>query len=157
MPVVSQNDIRPDFICNNHHIILPKQFHRLFQLPSFPYSAARVMGRAEYRRVNGMLTQFFLHIRKIHPPYTAFILLKRTAYNIVTVILQTAGKSNISRGMEQYLVPFGTNHIQRAYHTAQYAVFITDTLFGQPLYAVPLFLPADNRLIIFFLRFKISI
>ena len=76
---------------------------------------------------------------------------------MISVVFQTHGKADISRGMKQYVVPFGTHHIQGADHTAQHAIFIADVLRLESGHTVALLLPPDNGSIIFFRWIKISI
>ena len=76
---------------------------------------------------------------------------------MISVVFQTHGKADISRGMKQYVVPFGTHHIQGADHTAQHAIFIADVLRLESGHAVALLLPSDNGSVIFFRWIKISV
>ena len=107
--------------------------------------------------MNRLFLQFFLHILKVHPPNAVFIPLQRAEYHIVAIIAETSGKSDICRGVKQYLVPLGAEYIQCTDYAAQHAVLISDAFPVQPLYAMPLLLPADDRIIIFLLRIKITI
>ena len=51
--------------------------------------------------------------------------------------------------MQQDRIPPGTKHIQRADHSAQHAVFITDMFFFQAAYAIPDLMPANDLFKIF--------
>ena len=86
MPVAEQDHVGPDLVRNDLYIIFPAQLRELKYLLPAPYSAAGVVGRAEYRRVNAAASDLLLHILKIHAPDTLRILFERRVDDIVTAV-----------------------------------------------------------------------
>ena len=149
MTAAGQDDIRPDLIRGDHHIVFSEEFHDLFQFSALPDTATWIVGGAEDGRMDIFFRKLSFHILKIHSPAARVVLYKRAQHDVIPVIFQGFGEPDVSRGVQQNLVAFGTKYIQGAEHTAEYAVFIADALLRQPLYAVACFLPSDDGIIIF--------
>lgn len=89
------------------------------------------MGRAENRRMDVLLPQQPLHILEVHPPDALFVRHQRTVDDLVAIVGQGIGESNVGGGMNQDLVPPGAEHLQRACHATQNAVLVADVLLSQ--------------------------
>ena len=148
VPGTVQDEIRPNFVGHHVDIVLAEQFHGPFQLPTLPHPAAGIVGRAEHRRVDAVFHDFFLHVLKIHAPHAVLIQDQRAVDDVVAVVGEAAGEADVSGRVEQHLVPLGTKHIQRGDHPAQHTVFVSNVPFGQPVHAVPVLVPADNRVVV---------
>ena len=149
MPVSEQGQVRPNFIGDHIDIIGPKNLHCLFQLPAFPHPPGGVVGGTEQRRVNMVFSDLPLHILIVHAPDAICVLLQRAEDEAETVALQLCGEASIGRGMDKYRLPFGTQYPQGAGNAAQHAIFITDSLTGQALYAVDFPLPPEDGVVVF--------
>ena len=75
--VLAQDDVRPDLVGDDEHIVLLVQRHGLLQLPALPHPAAGVVGAAEDGGVDVLFFQVLLHVGKVHPPHTLLILHER--------------------------------------------------------------------------------
>ena len=147
--VAEKKDVAPDFIGDNHHIMLAVQFHRLLHFPLFPNSAAGVVGRAENGSVDFVLQDFLLHVGKVHPPDTVSILDQRRMDETIAIAAQGLGEAQIGGGVNQNLVSPGAEHIQSRDDTAQNAVLVANVRFGQTGNTIVTFLPADDGIKVF--------
>ena len=112
--VIPEDDIRPDLIRNHLNLIFLIDLHGTLDLPALPHPAARIVRGTENRRMNVVLADFFLHILIIHAPHAILIQHKRTVHDLVPVIFQAEGKSDIGRRVHQHLISPRTEHIECA-------------------------------------------
>ena len=105
MFVCIQNNVRPDFIRNDKHIISFENIHGLFQLPALPHTPGRIVRRTRDSYMNLLLFDFSLHVLIVHAPDTVFILYKIAVNNVKAVVRQGSSKSNICWCMNQHLIP----------------------------------------------------
>ena len=75
---------------------------------------------------------------------------------MIAIVRQAVGKANVGRAVEQHVVPFGAQNVQRGDHAAQHAVFVADVFRLQAGNAVVALLPADNGIVIFRRGVKIA-
>ena len=78
-------------------------------------------------------------------------------YDVVTVILQCFGESDISRRMYQYRISLRTKGMECACHTAENTVFVTYMLLFKPGHVILPFLPLNNLVVIFLRCCKVTI
>ena len=154
--VAVQNDIRPDFVRNDKTVIGAVDFHRLFQLPALPHAAAGVVRAAEDRHMDVVRLDLGIHILKVHPPHTVFILDQWAVHNFIAVVFHTGGKADVGGAVQQHGIAGGSKASQSRDHAAQHTVFVPDALFGQAGYTVAGLVPADDGIIIFIGRTKIA-
>ena len=93
------NNIRPDFIRDNHYVMLFVDFHCLFNLPTFPNTTTWVMRRTEDCCMDLILYDLLFHIIKVHTPYAVFIFYQVAVDNVISIIGQAVCKTNVSRFM----------------------------------------------------------
>ncbi len=132
------------------------QFHNPLQFPALPNPAAGIVRRAEDCRVDMLLHDFSLHILKIHTPNAGLVLHQGRVDNVIAIIGQANGKADVGRRVNQNAVSFGAKYIQSRDYSAKNAVFIGDVLTGQTGHPIPLFMPADNGIIILVPRLEIA-
>ena len=97
MPVISQNNVRPDLIVDDDHFISPIDLQGIPDLFLCPYPSAWVMRITEDCDMDVILLYFAVHVLIIHPPYAALILFQRTQHDAVTGALNRAGEADIGR------------------------------------------------------------
>ena len=114
------------------------------------------LGGTENGGVDVIFHDLLFHVGKIHPPDTLLVLCQRRVDNVIAIVRQAVGKANVGRAVEQHVVPFGAQNVQRGDHAAQYAVFVADVFRLQAGDAVARFVPADDGIIIFIGRTKIA-
>ena len=103
-----------------------------------------------------IINDLFLHIGKVHSPYTLIINLQRAVNDIIAIILKGLGKSDISRAVDQDIVTLRTENIHGTYNSAKYSVFIADRIPCEPLYLVSCFMPLNDGIKILIGRRKIT-
>ena len=157
MPVPAEDDVRPDLVGHDHYIVLFVQLHGALQLPALPHAAAGVVGRAEHGGVDPVVHDLFFHVLKIHAPDIVFVFYQRAVDDVVAVVLQAVGKTDVGGGVQQDIVSAGAENVQRADNAAQHAVFIADALLCQAGDAVARFVPADDGSKIFLRGRKIAV
>ena len=156
MAKARHNDIRPDFIGNDLHIILFIKRYGFLKLGNFPHSPRGIMRRAENRSVDFFLLQLPFHILKVYPPNPLFITVQGTGNDGIAVIYKASCKSDIGRGMQKDLIPFRAENTQRGKKTPENPIFIGNVFRKETLYPVLRFLPVHNPFIIFLTRLKIA-
>ena len=144
-----QCQVRPDLIGDHHAVIRFIDFHGFLDLPFFPDTATGIVRAAENCHMDLICLQFCVHILIIHAPDVVFVETERTVNDLVAVACQASGKADVGRAVEQHVVPFGAQNVQRGDHAAQHAVFVADVFALQPGNAVMALLPADNGIVIF--------
>ena len=97
-----------------------------------------------------------IHILKVHPPHTVFILDQWAVHNFIAVVFHTGGKADVGGAVQQHGIAGGSKAGQSRDHAAQHTVFVPDALFGQAGYTVAGLVPADDGIIIFIGRTKIA-
>ena len=142
------NDIRPDLIGDDGHIVLPKQLHGLLQLPALPDAAAGVVRGTENRQVDVLVPELLFHIGVVHPPDALLVSLKLTVHGHTADVLQHVGKAHVGRGVEQQLFTRAAQHLDGCADAAEHAVFVADVLREKALCAVAALVPGDDALVI---------
>ena len=97
MPAASQNNVRPDLIVDDDHVISPIDLQGIPDLFRCPYPSAWIMRAAEDRNMDAILLYFAIHVIIVHPPHSALILFQRTQHDAVTGTLDRAGEADIGR------------------------------------------------------------
>ena len=154
--VFAEDDVRPDFIGDDIHLVLLEQLHGPLQLPRLPDPSAGVVGRTENRGVDVLFRNLPLHIRKVHAPYAVAVPHQRRVNHVVAIVGQALGKADIGGRVNQHTVPFGTKNVQRGEYPAQNSVFIGDIPPGQTGHPVACLVPADDGVIVLLPRLEIA-
>ena len=147
-----QDDVGPDLVGDNHHIIFPEDLHGFFDLPPFPHTAAGIVRTAEDGEMNMVFFDPALHVFVVHTPDSVFILHKGTQLGSPSVILQHMGEADVSGAVQQEFFTGSRESLHGGGHTAQHSVLVADVLPGQPFHAVSKPVPADDGIIIFLFR-----
>ena len=152
-----QNDIRPDFIRNDCHIVFCIKFHCFFNLPALPDTSGWIMRWAENSCMNFIFHDFFFHIFKIHAPDSFFIFFQVTVHNMISVVVERSRKTNVCRCMNKYVISLGAKYMKGTCNTTKNSVFITDMLFFKSCYMISRLMPSDDAVKIFISCLKISV
>ena len=88
VPVVRQNDIRPNFVGDHKHVVLFVQLHGLLNFPAFPHAAAGIVRGAENGGVDFPFHDLPFHVLKVHTPYALGVLNQGREDDAVAVVFQ---------------------------------------------------------------------
>jgi len=141
----AQDDVRPDLVRHDVHVVLPEDVHGTLKLPALPYAAAWVVGGAQDRRMDLPLLDLALHVLEVHAPDAVLVPDEGTMDDVVAVVLDASREPDVGGGVEQDVVTLRTEHIERRHHAAQHAVLVPYALLGQAENAVSGLVPPDDR------------
>ena len=99
-----EQDVRPDLVGDDVDVVLLEKRHCLFELPAFPYAAARVVRRAEDGGVDLVLHDAALHVLKVHAPDATLVKDKRTVDEVVAVSVADAREAHVGGGVYEHVV-----------------------------------------------------
>ena len=157
MLVAVEQDVGPDFVGDDGHIIGAVDFHRALDLPALPHTAAGVVGGAEDGRMDVVLLQQAVHVVKIHPPHAVFVPVQGAVDDAVAIGFQRAGKADVGGAVDQHGIAGGGQAAQGRHYAAQNTVFVADGLFGQVGHAVAVSLPVGDSLVVGVRRGKVAV
>ena len=83
-----------------------------------------------------------IHILKVHPPHTVFILDQWAVHDFIPLFSTLGGKADVVGLWQQHGIAGGSKAGQSRDHAAQHTVFVPDALFGQAGYTVAGLVPA---------------
>ena len=155
--IAGEDDVRPDLVGDHIDVVLFHQLHVALHLPALPDAPAGVVRRAEDGRVYVLGDDAPLHVLEVHAPDAAGVPHQRAEHHLVAVVGQRAGEADVGRRVQQHLVPARAEHVQRAHHAAEDAVFIAYVLFPEAGDAVAPLLPADDGGKILLPRLEIAV
>ena len=154
--VALKDEVAPDLVGDDEDIMFCVEGHGLLDLPAFPDAAGRVVRGTEYGGMDVVVDDLLFHIVKVHAPDAVGIFDERGMNDVVAVVGEGAGETNVGRGMHEHIVTAGAENGEGTGDTAEDAVLIADGFLCQSLDAVAPVLPVDDGVIIIVARHEVA-
>ena len=154
--IAGHDDVRPDFVGDDHTVMGGVDLHGLLYLPAPPDPAAGVVGGTEDGQVDVILLELPVHVLIVHAPYALPVPLQRGVDGNTARVLEGVGEAHICGRVDKNLLAGSGEGLEHGADAAQHAVFVADVFRQQALHPVAFLLPADDAVEIFFRQGEVA-
>ena len=106
--------------------------------------------------MNVLAGKLLLHVGEIHAPDARLVQNERRMHDLVAVVCERAGETDVRWRMNEHLVATRAKHSERTGDAAEHTIFVADRFRRQILHTIARLLPANDRVIIRIARQKIA-